>query len=97
MIVHDLTTVSSAPGCRPRSHSPAKANGWPSFASYVIGFPRGGTWKVRFNGDARRYSSDFGNAAAHDVAAIAGARDGQPFRGTVALGPYSALILSQDP
>jgi len=67
------------------------------FASYVIGLPRAGTWKVRFNGDARRYASDFGNAPAHDIAAAAPARDGLPFRGSVAIGPYSAIVLSLDP
>ena len=66
-----------------------------AFASYQVGLPRGGTWHVRFQGDARVYSPDFGDAPAADVAAQAIARDGLPASGAVMLGPWSAIILSQ--
>jgi len=67
-----------------------------SYASYTIGFPRGGLWKVRFNGDWNGYSADYGNFFAYDAAAEGPGADGLPCRGNVGVGPYTALILSQD-
>jgi 1,4-alpha-glucan branching enzyme len=64
-------------------------------ANYQIGFPRTGRWKVRFNSDWNGYSSDFDNTNVFDVDANAGERDGLGANGTVRLGPYSAIILSQ--
>ena len=66
-----------------------------SYASYQIGFPRGGTWHVRFNSDWNGYSSDFGNTPSLDLTASAGAQDGLGYHGSLALGPYSVVILSQ--
>jgi 1,4-alpha-glucan branching enzyme len=66
------------------------------YASYTIGFPRGGQWRVRFNSDWNGYSSDFGNWFSYDTEADGGPCDGMPFSGNVGLGPYSAIILSQD-
>jgi 1,4-alpha-glucan branching enzyme len=63
---------------------------------YTIGFPRGGRWRVRFNSDWNGYSSDFGNWFSYDTDAGAGSYDNMPFSGNVGLGPYSAIILSQD-
>jgi 1,4-alpha-glucan branching enzyme len=66
-----------------------------TFANYQIGLPAAGTWKVRFHSDATAYSPDFTGTSAADVVATNVARDGLPYRGSVALGPYSALILSR--
>jgi 1,4-alpha-glucan branching enzyme len=66
-----------------------------AFAGYAVGLPRAGTWHVRFQGDARAYSADFGDASAADITATATARDGLPASGAVTLGPWSAVILSQ--
>jgi 1,4-alpha-glucan branching enzyme len=66
-----------------------------AFSSYDLGLPRGGTWKVRFNGDASVYSADFGNTASFDTQAWSGGRDGLAYHGTVGIGPYSVVILSQ--
>jgi 1,4-alpha-glucan branching enzyme len=63
---------------------------------YTIGFPRGGTWRVRFNSDGTGYSPDFGNRAGHDTVAGPGERDGLAFRGEIGFGRYSALVLTQD-
>ena len=68
--------------------------------AYTIGFPHRGAWRVRFNSDLRRYAAEFGNARCPDVIAAeppqgTGA-DGMPAWGNIAVGPYSALILSQD-
>lgn len=62
---------------------------------YVIGFPNGGAWKLRFNSDWRGYSDAFQGYPSTDVMSEAGARDSLPFHGTLSLGPYSALIYSQ--
>ncbi|PWT83312.1 MAG: 1,4-alpha-glucan branching protein [Acidobacteria bacterium] len=67
-----------------------------SYDSYTLGFPRAGYWRVRFNSDWQGYSSDFGNQLGYDTLAGDGSRDGMPFEANVGLGPYSALILSQD-
>lgn len=66
-----------------------------AYDSYVIGFPRQGLWRVRFNSDWVGYSPDFGNHASLDTWADAGPQDGMPFHARVGLGPYSAVILSQ--
>jgi 1,4-alpha-glucan branching enzyme len=67
-----------------------------SYASYNIGFPRGGTWKVRFNSDWNGYSGDFANTNAYDTTANAGAKDGLSFNGNIGIGPYTLIIMSQD-
>jgi 1,4-alpha-glucan branching enzyme len=65
------------------------------YASYTIGFPRGGAWRVRFNSDWSGYSPIFGNHPSNDTAAGSGGMDGLPFRGEIGMGPYTAIILSQ--
>jgi 1,4-alpha-glucan branching enzyme len=67
-----------------------------AYDSYTLGFPRGGTWKVRFNSDWSGYAPDFGNHLSYDTAVSAGGRDGMPYSGDVGIGPYTAIILSQD-
>jgi 1,4-alpha-glucan branching enzyme len=66
-----------------------------TYDNYVIGFPRGDTWNLRFNSDWSGYSSDFNNHASFDTFAVIGHKDGMPFQAPVGLGPYSAVILSQ--
>jgi 1,4-alpha-glucan branching enzyme len=63
---------------------------------YTLGFPREGMWRVRFNSDWDGYSASFGNVPGFDTEAKPGPADGMPFRATVGVGPYTALILSQD-
>jgi len=67
-----------------------------SYASYNLGFPRGGTWKVRFNSDWNGYSGDFANTNSYDTTANAGAKDGLGYNGNIGIGPYTVIILSQD-
>lgn len=67
-----------------------------SYNSYNIGFPRAGTWRVRFNSDWNGYSSDFANTNSYDTTAFSGAKDGMGFNGNVGIGPYSIIIMSQD-
>ncbi|ERT07339.1 alpha amylase, catalytic domain protein [Lyngbya aestuarii BL J] len=68
-----------------------------SYDSYNLGFPKKGTWRVRFNSDSQHYSSDFGNSGGCDMIAEEGEKDGLEYNGNIAIGPYSALILSQNP
>ncbi len=66
------------------------------FATYRIGLPRSGVWRVRFNSDWQGYSNDFGSQPSFDAVADGGPQDGMPARGNVEIGPYTAIILSQD-
>ena len=62
---------------------------------YAIGFPAAGTWKLRFNSDWQGYSKDFGGHPGADVVAVPGQQDGLLFHAALSIGPYSALIFSQ--
>jgi 1,4-alpha-glucan branching enzyme len=68
-----------------------------SYDSYRIGLPRGGLWRVRLNSDWRGYSAAFTGHDSHDFWAQSGSNgDDMPFGGDVGIGPYTAIILSQD-
>jgi 1,4-alpha-glucan branching enzyme len=67
-----------------------------AYDGYEVGFPRGGRWRVRHNSDWWGYGEDFGNQVSHDPLAVEQGRHGLPFRADVGLGPYTAVILSQD-
>ncbi len=60
-----------------------------SFEEYVVGFPRNGTWKLRFNSSWKGYDRDFQEITIGDVRVENGG-------GSFALPPGSALIFSQD-
>jgi 1,4-alpha-glucan branching enzyme len=62
--------------------------------SYNVGFPRAGTWYLRFNSDYQGYAPEFSNVG-YDTAAAPGWNQGMPANGNVGLGPYSVIILSQ--
>lgn len=62
----------------------------------LLGFPRPGTWRVRFNSDQKLYDSGFGDYLVRPAMAVEGAADGMAYRAHVTLGPYSAAIFSQD-
>ncbi len=66
------------------------------FSSYNIGFPRGGTWRVRFNSDWNGYDASFTNWTAYDTTASSGWKDGMAYNANVGVGPYTVIILSQD-
>jgi 1,4-alpha-glucan branching enzyme len=67
-----------------------------ALANYQIGLPSAGTWHVRFNSDSVTYSPDYADTPSKDVVASPVARDGQPANGSLPLGRYSVVILSQD-
>lgn len=66
-----------------------------AFPVYNIGLPAGGTWQVRFNSDSKLYSADYDDTASPPVVATKTAKDSFAYQGAVALGRYSAVILSQ--
>jgi len=66
------------------------------YASYTVGFPRPGLWQVRFNSDWGGYDPEFGDQFSYDTVAEWGAQDNMPCHGNVGIGPYSAIILSQN-
>ena len=63
-----------------------------NYPVYNLNFPYAGSWYVHFNTDSTNYSSDFGNNGSTVVTA-----GGNPVQASVAIGPYSALILSPTP
>jgi 1,4-alpha-glucan branching enzyme len=67
-----------------------------SHDGYVIGFPRAGVWKARFNSDSHKYGPDFTDHPAPDVEAHNGETDGLPCYGKISIGPYTVLIFSQE-
>ncbi|MCF7975569.1 MAG: alpha amylase C-terminal domain-containing protein [Phycisphaerae bacterium] len=64
---------------------------------YALGFPTAGPWVVRFNSDSTRYDAHYTNQGVTQVMVQDTPLDNQPGSGTVHLGPYSVLILSQNP
>ncbi|MBC7447333.1 MAG: alpha amylase C-terminal domain-containing protein [Hymenobacteraceae bacterium] len=68
-----------------------------AFANYHLGLPVGGVWYVRFNSDWGGYDAEFGDFESLSFDAIAEEADGLPFSGHLGIGPYSVLILSQNP
>ncbi|HEX9272330.1 MAG TPA: alpha amylase C-terminal domain-containing protein, partial [Candidatus Binatia bacterium] len=68
-----------------------------AYSSYRIGLPREGLWHVRFNSDWGGHSSVFTDHPSYDVMATPGGTgDRMPSSGDVSVGPYTAIILSQD-
>ena len=63
---------------------------------YVIGFPRAGLWKTRFNSDSYNYGPNFYNHPTPDVETHGQGADGLPCSGEIGIGPYTVVIFSQD-
>lgn len=61
-----------------------------------IGVPRAGRWCVRFNTDTPDYDPDFASIPGLDAESEPISWDGMEQSILVGLGPYAALILSQD-
>ncbi|QGU00926.1 1,4-alpha-glucan branching enzyme GlgB [Corynebacterium kalinowskii] len=61
-----------------------------------IGLPAGTEkWTLRFNSDAKHYSSLFGGFASYDMESYEGGLDGQPRHGNLSIAPYTVLIYSR--
>jgi 1,4-alpha-glucan branching enzyme len=67
-----------------------------SYGEYQLGMPRGGEWKVRFNSDWQGYGEDFLGTPSNDTWASGGPMHGMPHSAAIGIGPYTAVILSQD-
>lgn len=67
-----------------------------AYDEYRVGVPRDGEWKVRFNGDWNGYSPDFGSHPSWHAEAEDIPWDGMPFSIGIGLGPYTAIIFSQN-
>ena len=63
---------------------------------YLIGFPRAGLWKTRFNSDSYNYGPNFANHPTPDVETHEEGVDGLPCSGEIGIGPYTVVIFSQD-
>jgi 1,4-alpha-glucan branching enzyme len=63
----------------------------------AVGLPAPGRWRVRHNSDSSVYDPAFGGHEAFDTDADRGPLDGQDQSGLLAVGPYSVIVLSQDP
>ena len=68
----------------------------PNVTVHHVGVPRAGRWHVRFNSDWRGYDPGYGDHPSFAADTRPQGRDGMPFNVTAGLGPYSAVILSQD-
>ena len=66
------------------------------FQPYTVGVPRAGRWRVRFNSDWDGYDPEFETVESVDADSAPEPYDGMAQRISVGLGPYSAIILSQD-
>lgn len=63
---------------------------------YWVGLPGPGRWRVRLNSDWQGYEAGFQNTSSNDVDALDQEQDHMPCRGSLSIGPYTVLILSQD-
>ena len=61
-----------------------------------LGLPRAGRWRVRCNTDAPSYGPGLGAVHAHDTDTEPRPWDGVPDSALLTVGPYAALVLSQD-
>lgn len=66
-------------------------------SDYRVGMPRPGRWAVRFNGDSRVYDPSFGDHPVFDVDTDAQPADDCAQSATLAVGAYSAVVLSLEP
>ena len=67
-----------------------------AYPAYTLGLPRPGIWRVRLNSDAQVYDPTFSNWPSFDTEASGPALNTMPCSGTIAIGAYTCLILSQD-
>jgi 1,4-alpha-glucan branching enzyme len=61
-----------------------------------VGLPRGGVWRIRFNSDWNDYSPCSRISTASTFSRRRRTSTICPSSGTIGIGPYAALMLSQD-
>ncbi|WP_238443929.1 alpha-amylase family glycosyl hydrolase [Salsipaludibacter albus] len=67
-----------------------------SVDGHRVGFPAAGHWSLRFNSDARTYSSLFGDHGSGDLDVGDDGVDGLPASAVVDIGPASVLVYTRD-
>jgi 1,4-alpha-glucan branching enzyme len=65
------------------------------YVRYDVGVPSAGTWTARVDSDTKKYGADFGRASVTAVDVVPQSRDGLPATASVALGPYSMVVLTR--
>jgi 1,4-alpha-glucan branching enzyme len=65
------------------------------YTGYNVGVADTTPWRIRLNSDLPIYGSDFTGTQTGTVTPTALPTDGKPYAVTLALGPYSAMILSR--
>ena len=65
------------------------------YTRYDLGVPATGSWQARIDSDATRYGADFGSPTATAVTVTPVAKDNLPATASIALGPYSFVVLGR--
>lgn len=68
-----------------------------NFPVYEIGLPAAGTWYTHFNGNSTKYGSDFSGTGGGTFTTVANPQHGFAQRAAIAIGPWSMIVLSQQP
>lgn len=66
-----------------------------AYTRYDIGVPDAGPWQVRLNTESSSYGADFGDGQSGSVTATKADKDGKPYTLSLALGAYSAIVLTR--
>lgn len=67
-----------------------------SYSDFIIGFPKNGVWKLRFNSDWEGYDKAFENFESTNISTQQGEYDQMQNYASISIAPYTALIFSQD-
>jgi 1,4-alpha-glucan branching enzyme len=65
-----------------------------AYTQYDVGVPAAGPWKVRLNTERAAYGDDLTDGQSGAITAVAGPKDGKPFKLPLQLGAYSAIVLT---
>ena len=66
-----------------------------AYTEYDVGVPDANAWRVRVNTDLPAYGSDFTGTESGSVTPVLRAKDGKPYTLPLALGAYSAIVLTR--
>jgi 1,4-alpha-glucan branching enzyme len=66
------------------------------YQNYAIGLPRPGIWRVRLNSDAGVYDGFFEGWNSFDITADGPPLNDMPCSGSLSIGAYTCVVLSQD-
>lgn len=65
-----------------------------ALTDYVVGFPAGGKWEMRFDSHHAAYDAEYDGQVSQSVDAVEGECDGMGHHAAVNVSPYSAVIFS---